>query len=287
MTPTAPTALRSVLYVPGDKERALHKLGTLAADVYVIDLEDAVAPDRKDTARANTAAVLQGGAVPTAQLVVRVNGDAASQSADLQALRGCTPRAVLLPKYESHAQLAALRQALQHAGLPASTQVWVMVETPIGIAQVAQLLAVDNGSYPLAAVVIGTNDIARLTGTSMGEGRRYLLPWLATVLIHAKAQHLAVLDGVYNDFSDTEGFAAEARQGRDMGFDGKTLIHPSQVAPANASFAPSDAQVQWAQAVVAAFNQPENASKGAIQIDGEMVERLHLEIAHRVLAATR
>ena len=284
---TTSTALRSVLYVPGDKERALQKLGTLAADVFVIDLEDAVAPDRKDGARANTAAVLKAGEINTAKLVVRVNGDAASQSADLQGIAGTAPRAVLLPKYESQAQLATLRAAMAQAGLPAATQVWVMIETPIGIANVAELLAADNAQFPLAAVVIGTNDIARLTGTSMGDGRRYLLPWLSTILIHAKAQNLAVLDGVYNDFGDSEGFAAEARQGRDMGFDGKTLIHPSQVAPANTSFAPSEAQVQWAQAVVAAFALPENAAKGAIQIDGEMVERLHIEIAERVLAGAR
>ena len=219
---------------------------------------------RKASARANTAAVLKGGDIATAQLVVRVNGDAANQSADLQGIAGTAPRAVLLPKYESHAQLASLRAAMAQAGLPAATQVWVMIETPIGIAQVAQLLAVDQASFPLAAVVIGTNDIARLTGTSMGDGRRHLLSWLSTILIHAKARHLAVLDGVYNDFGDTEGFAAEARQGRDMGFDGKTLIHPSQVALANTSFAPSEAQVQWAQAVVAAFALPENAAKGAI-----------------------
>jgi citrate lyase subunit beta/citryl-CoA lyase len=223
--------------------------------------------------------------VPTSHLVVRVNGDAANQQADLQGLRGTTPRAVLLPKYENPAQLAELRQAMQGAGLPASTQVWVMIETPIGIAQAGPLLAGAQGDYPLAAVVIGTNDIARLTGTSMGDGRRHLLPWLSLVLIHAKAANLAVLDGVYNDFADTEGFAAEVRQGRDMGFDGKTLIHPSQVAPANAGFAPSEAQVAWARAVTAAFALPENASKGAIQIEGEMVERLHLEIAQRVLAA--
>ena len=284
---TSSTALRSVLYVPGDKERALQKLGTLAADVFVIDLEDAVAPERKDGARANTAAVLKAGEISTAKLVVRVNGDAASQSADLQGIAGTAPRAVLLPKYESHTQLASLRAAMAQASLPASTQVWVMIETPIGIANVAQLLAADNAQFPLAAVVIGTNDIARLTGTSMGDGRRYLLSWLSTILIHAKAHHLAVLDGVYNDFGDTEGFAAEARQGRDMGFDGKTLIHPSQVALANTSFAPSEAQVAWAQAVVAAFALPENAAKGAIQIDGEMVERLHIEIAERVLAGAR
>ena len=281
------TALRSVLYVPGDKERALQKLGTLAADVFVIDLEDAVAPERKDGARANTAAVLKAGEVNTAKLVVRVNGDTASQNADLQGIAGTAPRAVLLPKYESHAQLASLRATMAQAKLPASTQVWVMIETPIGIANVAQLLAADNAQFPLAAVVIGTNDIARLTGTSMGDGRRYLLPWLSTILIPAKAHNLAVLDGVYNDFGDTEGFAAEARQGRDMGFDGKTLIHPSQVALANTSFAPSEAQVAWAQAVVAAFALPENAAKGAIQIDGEMVERLHIEIAERVLAGAR
>ena len=284
---TTSTALRSVLYVPGDKERALQKLGTLAADVFVIDLEDAVAPERKTQARANTAAVLKAGDINPAKLVVRVNGDAASQSTDLQGIAGTTPRAVLLPKYESHAQLASLRAAMAQAKLPASTQVWVMIETPIGIANVAQLLAADNAQFPLAAVVIGTNDIARLTGTSMGDGRRYLLSWLSTILIHAKAHNLAVLDGVYNDFGDTDGFAAEARQGRDMGFDGKTLIHPSQVALANTSFAPGEAQVAWAQAVLAAFALPENAAKGAIQINGEMVERLHIEIAERVLAGAR
>lgn len=288
LTMTAPTtALRSVLYVPGDKERALQKLATLPADVFVIDLEDAVAPERKPEARLNTASVLTSGAVPTPKLVVRVNGEADVLAHDLAALRGTTPRAVLLPKYESLAQLHDLRAAMANAGLPSAVQVWVMIETPQGIAQVAQLLAVDNATHPLTTVVIGTNDIARLTGTSMGNGRQHLLTWLSMILIHAKAHHLAVLDGVYNDFGDTVGFEAEVHQGRDMGFDGKTLIHPSQVAPTNAGFAPSAAQVAWAEAVLAAFALPENAAKGAIQIKGEMVERLHLEIAQRVLAATR
>lgn len=288
-SPTAPTvALRSVLYMPGDNERALRKIPTLAADVVVLDLEDAVAPEKKAEARERIVQVLQESVALPRPLVVRTNAvETPDFSADLQAVARGLPAAVLIPKYESLAALQTLRDGLRSAGV-ARLPVWAMIETPLGIADIARLVDVNRAPdepYPLTTLVIGTNDIARLTGTRMDEGRRHMLAWLSTVLIHAKARGLRVLDGVYNDFSDTEGLAREAEQARSMGFDGKTLIHPAQIAPVHAAFAPTPQEREWAEKVVQAFAQPENQGRGAIQLDGGMVELLHLEIARRLLAA--
>ncbi|RKJ98210.1 HpcH/HpaI aldolase/citrate lyase family protein [Alicycliphilus denitrificans] len=287
-TPAAIGAMRSVLYMPGDKERALQKIPGLAADVVVLDLEDAVAPEKKAEARERIVQALAEPANAARALVVRTNGvDTPEFAADLQAVARARPAAVLIPKYETVEALQALRDGLRAAGAP-GLPVWAMVETPLGIADIARLADVNQApgeAYPLTTLVIGTNDIARLTGTRMDDGRRHMLAWLSSVLIHAKARGLRVLDGVYNDFSDAEGFAREAAQARAMGFDGKTLIHPSQIEPANAAFAPTPEERAWAEKVVQAFALPENQGRGAIKLDGGMAELLHLEIARRLLAA--
>lgn len=280
-------AMRSVLYMPGDKERALQKIPGLAADVVVLDLEDAVAPEKKAEARERIVQTLAEPANAARALVVRTNGvDTPEFAADLQAVARARPAAVLIPKYETLEALQALRDGLRAAGAP-GLPVWAMVETPLGIADIARLADANQApgeAYPLTTLVIGTNDIARLTGTRMDDGRRHMLAWLSTVLIHAKARGLRVLDGVYNDFSDAEGFAREAAQARAMGFDGKTLIHPGQIAPCNAVFSPGEAELARARAIIAAFALPENAGKGAIQVDGRMAELLHLEQANRLVA---
>lgn len=286
-THTQPFTMRSALYIPGDKERALEKMASLSADTFILDLEDAVAPEKKDLARAQIEKVM--GRPDSAQLnvVVRINGvEAPHLEADLLTVARACPRAVLIPKYEARASLQQLRDGMREAGVPGHTQVWAMIETPLGIADIQALVDVNTApDYPLTTLVIGTNDIARLTGTSMGHQRLYMLPWLSSVLIHAKARNMTVLDGVYNDFSDTEGFSAELLQSREMGFDGKTLIHPSQIAPANLHFSPSEEELAWARKVEHAFALPENQGKGAIKLDGGMVELLHLQIARKVLAA--
>ena len=279
-THTQSFAMRSALYIPGDKERALEKMASLPADTFILDLEDAVAPEKKDLARAQIERVM--GSADSAQLnvVVRINGVEASHlEADLLTVARARPRAVLIPKYETRASLEQLRDGLRAKGVSRHTQVWAMIETPLGIADIQTLVDVNAvPDYPLTTLVIGTNDIARLTGTSMGQQRLYMLPWLSLVLIHAKARNMTVLDGVYNDFSDIEGYTAELLQSRAMGFDGKTLIHPSQIAPANLHFSPSEAELAWARKVADAFALPENQGYGAIKVDGGMVELLHLVI---------
>lgn len=285
-THTLPFAMRSALYIPGDKERALEKMASLPADTFILDLEDAVAPEKKDLARAQIERVL--GSTDSAQLnvVVRINGvEAPHLEADLLTVARTRPRAVLIPKYETRASLQQLRDGMLAAGVPGHTQVWAMIETPLGISDIQALVDVNaEPDYPLTTLVIGTNDIARLTGTSMGQLRLYMLPWLSLVLIHAKARNMTVLDGVYNDFSDIEGFTTELLQSREMGFDGKTLIHPSQIALANLHFSPSEAELAWARKVEDAFALTENQGKGAIKLDGGMVELLHLQIARKILA---
>lgn len=281
-------AMRSVLYIPGDKERGLQKIPTLTADVVVLDLEDAVAPEKKTEARAKIEQVLADPSNRSRNLVIRINGvDTSEFSADLATVIRTCPKAILVPKYETQDSMQKLRSALREAQVAPTLQIWAMIETPRGIADIATLVDVNcspEQPYPLSTLVIGTNDIARLTGTRMDHGRLYMFSWLSSVLIHAKARSMNVLDGVYNDFSNMEGFMQEVEQSRAMGFDGKTLIHPSQVDPTNKAFSPSEQEVAWATGVVRAFTLPENQGLGAINLNGGMVELLHLQIARRMLA---
>ena len=277
---------RSVMYVPAINARAIEKSRGLDADAVIYDLEDAVAPEMKDKARAQLVDAFAAGGFGHRETVIRVNAiDTADFAADLQAAARCRPDAVLLPKVSSAADLEAFAAAAARAGLADGTALWAMIETTAALLDLDAIVAAGQALRPgLACLVVGTNDIAKETGVDPGEERRYLLPWLMQVVLVAKRRGVCVLDGVWNDFGDTAGFDAEARQSVKMAFDGKTLIHPSQVAPANRIFSPAAEAVEEARRIVAAFELPEHAGKGVINLAGKMVERLHRDQAARLLA---
>ncbi len=277
---------RSALYMPGSNARALEKARSLPADVVILDLEDAVAPDAKETARAQVSAAVTAGGFGPREVIVRVNGlDTPWGEEDLAAAIACVPDAILLPKVSTPAVLATVGRRLATAGAPHKIRIWAMVETPLAILNIAEIAAAAaDQATRLECFVMGTNDLAKETGARLVPGRAPMLPWLATSLAAARAHGLSILDGVYNNLSDADGFAAECAEGRDMGFDGKTLIHPGQIAAANAAFAPEEAEVARARAIIAAFDAPENAGKGAINLDGRMVERLHAAMARRTVS---
>ncbi|KQT34772.1 malyl-CoA thiolesterase [Sphingomonas sp. Leaf412] len=273
---------RSALFLPASNARAIEKARTLAADVVILDLEDAVAPDRKGEARDAAVAAVRAGGFGHRELVVRANAmGAQGADDDLRALKGSGVDAVLLPKVDSAATLRHARAVLGDG--PA---LWAMIETPRAILDLAAIVgaARDTG---LAALVAGTNDLAKEIRCRPGVDRAPLIPVLVQIVVAARAAGLVAFDGVSNVLDDEEAVAAECRQGLTLGFDGKTLIHPSQIAPANRVFAPDADAVRWAAAVVASFNHPDAAAKGAIRVEGQMVERLHLEEARRTLAIHR
>ncbi len=275
---------RSVLYMPGSNARALEKAKTLPADAVILDLEDAVAPDAKDTARRQVADAVKAGGFGPREVVVRINGlDTVWGAADMAAAAQAGPDAILVPKVNSGADIARAAQAMAQAGAPPSTALWAMMETPLAMLQALDIAAAGPANR-LAVFVMGTNDLAKETRARFVPGRAPMLSWLQTCLAAARAYGIEIVDGVYNDLSDAEGFLAECAQGRDLGFDGKTLIHPNQIEVANATFAPTEDEVARARAVIAAFDLPENAGKGALQLDGRMVERLHAEMGRRTVA---
>ena len=267
---------RSVLYLPASNVRAIEKARTLACDVAILDLEDAVAPEAKVEARAAAiAAVRSGGFGP--RLGVRINAlDTEWGADDLAALADTAVDVVVVPKVEDAAALRALANRL-----PDGTALWAMIETPRALLALNDIAA---SGGPLEALMLGTNDLATMLRTGPSPDREPLKPWLALVVAMARAHALLAIDGVFNRFADSEAFAAECAQGRLYGFDGKSLIHPSQIDGANAAFAPTEAEITNARAIVAAFNAPDAVGRGAIQIEGQMVERLHLAAAERVLA---
>ena len=277
---------RSVLYMPGVNARALDKARGLPADGIIIDLEDAVAPDAKDTARAQVAAALRQGGFGRREVVVRVNGpDTPWGEDDIVAAAEAGANAILVPKVSDPETLTALGHRLRRIGAPETLRVWAMVETPLAILHCEALASVArDGIARLDCLVMGTNDIAKETRARQVPGRWPMLPYLATAVAAARAHGLDILDGVYNALQDEAGFRAECEQGRDLGFDGKTLIHPNQLAIANEVFAPSEAELTEARAVIAAFERPENAGKGVIAMDGRMVERMHADMARRTVA---
>ncbi|MCB8837711.1 CoA ester lyase [Aurantimonas sp. VKM B-3413] len=278
-----PRPRRSLLFVPGSNARALQKSGTLAADGLIFDLEDSVGAAEKDDAREKLRLHLAETKV-SGERIVRINGlDTASGTEDLLMARGAGVDAILLPKVESPAVIHQAAAALDDMDAPAHFAIWAMIETPRGILE-ADRIAAEGAERRLAAFVVGPNDIQLATRIAPQSDRSELLPWLMQIVLAARSSGLAVLDGVFADLGDPDGFAAECAAGRRMGFDGKTLIHPSQVEPANAAFGPSPEALAAAEAVVAAFAEPANAARGVIQIDGRMVERLHLEEARRLLA---
>lgn len=277
---------RSVLYMPGSNARALEKARSLPADVVILDLEDAVAPDAKVTAREQVAQTVKDGGFGFREVVVRVNGlDTPWGAADIDVIGQAGPDVVLIPKVNEANDLVIAGKALQAAKTPAATRVWAMIETPLSILNLATIAAAaHDATTRLSGFVMGTNDLAKDTRARLVPGRAPMLPWLMMALAAARAHGLIIVDGVYNEIKDEAGFAAECAQGHDFGFDGKTLIHPSQIEPCNAAFSPAAAEVAWSRTIMDAFSKPENATKGALQIEGRMVERLHAEMAKRLVA---
>ena len=277
---------RSALYMPGSNARALEKARTLAADTLILDLEDAVAPQAKEAARAQVCAAVAGGGYGHRELVIRINAlDTPWGAEDLQAAARSGADAVLLPKPNTGADIAAATAALAKADAPDAMRLWAMIETPLAILNLQEIAAaVRQPGARLACFVLGTNDLVKETRADLSASRRPALYWLSASITAARAYGLDVLDGVYNDFKDADGFARECEHARALGFHGKTLIHPDQVAPANAAFAPREAEVAWARKIIAAFQQPENTGKGVITVDGRMVELLHAEMARRTVA---
>lgn len=277
---------RSVLYMPGSNARAIAKARTLPADGVILDLEDAVAPDAKVAARRQVAEAVQAGGFGRREVVIRINGLGSPWGEDdLAAAAAAGPDAILIPKVEDPEMIAAAERALSAAGAPDSLRLWAMIETPLAILHAEAIAAAARcPAWRLSCFVLGTNDLAKDTRARLRPGRAAMLPWLATAVAAARAHGVDILDGVFNDFGDTDGLRAECEQGRDFGFDGKTLIHPSQIAPANEIFAPSPGEVAQARAIVAAFAAPEHAGLGVISLGGRMVERLHAEMAARTIA---
>jgi citrate lyase subunit beta/citryl-CoA lyase len=273
-----PRPRRSALFLPASNARAIEKARTLPCDVVILDLEDAVAPEQKQAAREAAVAAAQAGGFGHRELVLRVNGlDSEWAAEDLAAADGASFDAVLIPKVASAADIEAAATRL------GETPIWAMIETCRAIPSIGEIAAVAERTG-LAAFVIGTNDLAKEMRCRLSPDRAELLPLLSLVLAAGRGWGLTVLDGVHNAIDDDAGLEAVCRQGAAMGFDGKTLIHPRQIAPCNAAFSPSAEDVARARAIVAAFAAPEAAGRGAIRLDGAMVERLHLEDAHRVLA---
>ncbi|RAS03568.1 citrate lyase subunit beta/citryl-CoA lyase [Cupriavidus alkaliphilus] len=286
MTMTKPTPRRSVLYVPATNSRAIEKARHLPCDAIVFDLEDAVAPPMKAQARDNLASAFAAQPFAAHETVIRINALATTEfDADLRTAATCGADAILLPKVDSGADLERFAAAIGAIANSPAPRLWAMIETAAAIHHIDGILqAGQRRQLQLDCLVVGTNDLAKETGVYPGDHRAYLLPWLMSVVLAAKRYGMDVLDGVWNDFGDRVGFDNEVLQSARMGFDGKTLIHPSQVEPANAAFTPSDAATAEARAIVAAFARPEHAAAGVINLEGRMVERLHLEQATRLLA---
>ncbi|HUI96954.1 MAG TPA: CoA ester lyase [Xanthobacteraceae bacterium] len=277
---------RSVLYMPGSNARAIEKAKTLPADGIIIDLEDAVAPDAKEAARAHVAQAVRAGGFGHREVLIRVNGLETPWFAhDFDAAIAARPDAIVVPKVSSAEQIEMVGSRLLDTHADHHVRLWAMIETPAAIFNIREIAAeAQDSESRLTGFVIGTNDLAKETRARLVPGRGPMLGWLADCVLAAHAYGIEVLDGVYNDIADAEGFAAECAQGRDMGFDGKTLIHPSQIAPCNAAFSPSAEEVAQARKIIAAFDLPENHGKGVVQLDGRMVERMHADIARRTVA---
>ncbi|MES3090715.1 CoA ester lyase [Sphingomonas aerolata] len=271
---------RSALYMPASNPRAIAKARSLACDVVILDLEDAVAPDEKAAARDRVVAEIGTGGFGTRELVVRINAlDTPWGADDIAALRGIGFDAVLVPKISGAVDLAAVRAALGTDGPP----IWAMIETGGGVLELPAIARAAAGSR-LTALIAGTNDLAKDLRCRPGVDRMPLIPALMAIVTAARAAGLLALDGVCNALDDPPRLAAEAEQGAGLGYDGKTLIHPAQIAAANTAFGPTPDQLAWARTVVSAFADGAAADKGAIRLNGEMVERLHLAEAEAMLA---
>lgn len=281
---------RSALYMPGSNARALDKAKTLPVDVVIMDLEDAVAPDAKAAARDNVGTAVASGGFGNREIVIRINClDTNWGNDDLAMVVQAQPSAILLPKVSSPDDLTTFGRLLRQRGVPETTRVWAMIETPLGVLNVASIAAAATRvpESRLECLVLGTNDLVKETRAELDADRTAALFWLSSTLTAAKAYGLACLDGVYNNFKDLHGLEMECVQGRQLGMDGKTVIHPDQIAIANRVFQPSATELTAAEKIIAAFDLPENVGKGAITLDGRMVELLHADMARRTVAIAR
>jgi citrate lyase subunit beta/citryl-CoA lyase len=283
MAPIRPR--RSVLYMPGANERALEKARSLPADSLILDLEDSVAPDSKGAARNTVVAAVKEGGYGRREVVIRPNAlETAWGTADILAAAAAAPDAILVPKVQHPGDIISAAKILKSVHAPEKTKLWAMMETPQAILHAAEIAKV--GADPenrLVCLVMGTNDLLKESRARALQERFAVVPWLAMAVVAARAYGLDIIDGVYNDFKDEKGFRKECEHGRTLGMDGKTLIHPSQVAPCNEIFSPTDEEVAWSKKIIRAFEEPENAQKGVITVDGKMVERLHLVQAKRTV----
>jgi citrate lyase subunit beta / citryl-CoA lyase len=277
---------RSLLFMPGSNARALEKARNLPADGLILDLEDSVAPEAKAKAREQIAQAIAAKVYGRHEVLIRINGlDTPWWSEDLAMAAQAGPDGILVPKASSAQDLAVIDKRLNEVGAAPSIRVWAMIETARAVLHAEGLAASSRDANPrLAGFVFGPNDISRETRIRMLPGRAAMIPMITHCILVTRAYGLEILDGPYSDFSNVDGFAVECRQGRDLGFDGKTLIHPAQIDACNAIFTPPAEEVVRARRIIAAFELPENAARGAIQLDGQMVERLHADMARRTIA---
>jgi citrate lyase subunit beta / citryl-CoA lyase len=280
---------RSVLYMPGSNARALEKARTLPVDSVILDLEDSVAPEAKLAARQQVTEAVKAGGFGGREVIVRINGlDTEWWLDDLNAVAKAKPDGVLMPKISSPGNLEDVAERLVDISADHRIRVWAMMETPLAMLNARDIAAVGRDvETRLEGFVMGTNDLAKETRAKITPGRAALVPWLMNCVAAARASGLHILDGVYGDLANAAGFARECEEARDMGFDGKTLIHPNQIAPCNSAFSPSLEEVAEARKIIAAFELPENAGKGVIALDGRMLERMHADIARRTVAIAR
>ena len=273
---------RSALYLPASNAKAIAKARTLPCDIVILDLEDAVAPEMKDEARDAAVAAVNEGGFGHREVAIRANGlDTPWGAADLAAIAGSLADAAVVPKVNGPQDIAAYEEALGSA--PPALRLWAMIETCAAVADLPAIAAT-AGSSRLSLWIMGTNDLAKEMRAQLTPCRTPFLPFLSMAVAAARSHGIAILDGVCNEFRDLAAFEAEARQGLMFGFDGKSLIHPAQIEPCNTVFSPSEQELAWANAVIAAFALPENAAKGAIRVEGKMAELLHLEQARRLVA---
>ena len=276
---------RSFLYMPASNPRALEKARELPVDAVILDLEDAVAPDAKAKARELIIQALQAGGFGRREVLVRINGLDTAWWRDDLAVAAAGPDALLVPKVSTPEHVRQVAKHLVGVRAEANVRIWAMMETPLAMLNAHDIAAAALDPLTrLTGFVMGTNDLAKETGARIVPGRAPMLPWLMNCVAAARAYDLDILDGVYNELGDAEGFAAECRQARDLGFHGKTLIHPQQIAPCNEAFSPAADEVAWARKIIAAFDLPENENKGVMQVEGRMVERLHADMARRTVA---
>lgn len=277
---------RSLLSVPAINARALEKIRDLDCDGVILDLEDSVAPEMKGAARENLSRLFSDAAFAGRETIIRINPlSTPDGAADLKLVLSCRPDAVLLPKVEQPADIHDVADLLAEADAPQDLKIWAMMETPLGVLNAASIAdAAHTPDARLAAFVIGLNDLRKETRVPALPGRTYLVPWMMQVVLAARAYGLDVIDSVSNDFRDIAAFDSECEQGRAMGFDGKMLIHPAQIEPANRHFAPDDAAVADAREIIAAFAKPESMELNVINMNGRMIERLHVGQAERLVA---